>query len=70
MSPLWAGAGSVIVLAALVVAGVAWRIAREVDRLTTQVMALRAIRADVGTLAERRVDRVGTRWTSVGHEPR
>ena len=70
MSPLWAGAGSVIVLAALVVAGVAWRIAREVDRLTTQVVALRATRADVAALAVRRDARVGPRWTSVGHEPR
>lgn len=70
MSPMWIAASAVLVLAGVLVGSLAWGIAREVDRLTTEVVALRRTRAEVAAL--RRVDRrtVATGWVSDSESPR
>lgn len=64
MSPWWIGASGVLVVAAALVAAVAWRISQEVDQLTRSVVALRTTRAHVRDIEASRTAPHHPRWTS------
>jgi hypothetical protein len=70
MGTWWITACSVLVIAAGLVGALAWQIAREVDHLTSSVVALRATRTEVRALDARRTAQVSNRWTSTGPRPR